>query len=1180
LFTGQNFKQQDDRKWSTDPRMTKIYPTGNYVPLPQVNNYIHSNKIPIVYYTPTDVFTVAPNFRIYPSSTTQSEVPICRHPTNQNIMFASSNAVSFSPTFISEGVYVTTNGGVTWFGSDTTASSPLNGHGGDPAPAIAPNGYFHQSFLGGGMNAAYSTDNGLTWSNTYKITTGSRDKNHTFTNDVPSSAYYGRIYVTWSLFTESLLPAVVSYSTNNGVSFGSIIHVNTPASGHYSQGVNGAIAPNGDAYICWINPIAGSPYTGDYLGFGISTDGGNTWNSTNNVYDCNTIRGTLSEKSGIRVNGFPWMGVDRTGGSRAGWIYVVTGEKNLSPAGSDPDIIMHRSTDGGSTWSAGIRVNQDPFNNGKIQFFPCIRVDEGGGINVVYYDDRNTSSDSSEVYLSRSTDGGDAWTDILVSDHRFKPKPISGLASGYQGDYIGITSTGANKIWPYWCSDVSGVYQAWITSITVGPPPAHDFAVGPFLSLPQQFFEDLTYNIKTKVRNLGTSNETSVPIKFFVNGSLESTSLLSIDSLETDSVNYSWTPADMGQYTLAIASALPNDTNRLNDTLRTTVDVQTPCPTVSSFPYTQNFDSWTTSTHNFSCTSPGSVILEPCWVNFSSDDIDWDIYSGSTGSSNTGPSGDHTSGSGNYLYTESSSCYNHTGYILSPNFDFSSFTCARIIFWFHMYGSSMGSMSLQVSFDRGSTWSSNLWSMSGDQGNSWNQATVDLSSYSSQSSVMLRWTGVTGSSYTSDMAIDDITIENGTSHHYGGGAGTGGYYFTNSNLCSSGAPSSPTYNWIDISSSGDDLIDNLADDNFVGPLSIGFTFTFFGNEYTEFYINSNGMISFGSGTSSYNNTNIPSSGSPNNFIALFWDDLDPTNTNVSNKHCYYGSDENGNMVISLVNYPQYNADANGWITTQVIIFNDPTPGTDDRITFQYNSHGSSMNLVSSSVGLENSSGNAGLEYRYHGSGGPLFGSPLAIAFGPDDNVLPVELVSFRANVNKNDVTLNWTTASEINNAGFDVERQSLSSGKDIWTKIGYVKGYGTTNEPRNYTFQDRKLKSGKYNYRLVQRDYNNRGYEHFLSDLVTVGVPKKYAISQNYPNPFNPTTKIDYDLPYDGKVNIILYDITGRKVATLINEVRTAGYYTIVYNAAHLSSGTYFYRIIAKGGKNDFIKTKKMVLLI
>jgi len=156
-----------------------------------------------------------------------------------------------------------------------------------------------------------------------------------------------------------------------------------------------------------------------------------------------------------------------------------------------------------------------------------------------------------------------------------------------------------------------------------------------------------------------------------------------------------------------------------------------------------------------------------------------------------------------------------------------------------------------------------------------------------------------------------------------------------------------------------------------------------------------------------------------------------------------------------------------------------------------------------------------------------------------------------------------------------VERQSLSSGKDTWTKIGFVEGNGTTNEPKNYTFADRKLNTGKYNYRLVQRDYNNRGVEHFLSNVVTVGVPKKYAISQNYPNPFNPTTKIDFELPNDSKVSILIFDILGRKITSLVNGLKKAGYYTVEFDGSNFASGMYFYRIHTEKKK----KVKKMVLV-
>lgn len=194
-----------------------------------------------------------------------------------------------------------------------------------------------------------------------------------------------------------------------------------------------------------------------------------------------------------------------------------------------------------------------------------------------------------------------------------------------------------------------------------------------------------------------------------------------------------------------------------------------------------------------------------------------------------------------------------------------------------------------------------------------------------------------------------------------------------------------------------------------------------------------------------------------------------------------------------------------------------------------------------------------------------------------NTVLPVELASFTSSINRNNVTLNWSTAKEINNSGFDIERQLVGSTE--WKKAGNVVGNGTTNETRSYSFSER-VETGNYSYRLKQVDFNGN-FEYFnLSSEILVGVPEAYKLSQNYPNPFNPSTKIDYDLPYDGKVSILLYDISGREVANLVNEVKTAGYYTATFNGANLASGMYFYRINATGtGNNNFVSTKKMVLI-
>jgi hypothetical protein len=198
--------------------------------------------------------------------------------------------------------------------------------------------------------------------------------------------------------------------------------------------------------------------------------------------------------------------------------------------------------------------------------------------------------------------------------------------------------------------------------------------------------------------------------------------------------------------------------------------------------------------------------------------------------------------------------------------------------------------------------------------------------------------------------------------------------------------------------------------------------------------------------------------------------------------------------------------------------------------------------------------------------------------GPNNGVLPVMLSSFTSSINGHDVKLSWTTASENNNAGFEILR-SAQNDNGSWTKIGYVTGNGTKTTPTNYSFEDKNLNTGKYNYRLKQIDYNGN-FEYFnLAGEVEIGVPKKFDISQNYPNPFNPTAKIDFDLPYDSKVSMKLYYMSGRELLTIVNEQKTAGYYTVQMIGNNLSSGMYFYRIIAEGKGQNFVMTKKAILI-
>jgi N-acetylneuraminic acid mutarotase len=185
--------------------------------------------------------------------------------------------------------------------------------------------------------------------------------------------------------------------------------------------------------------------------------------------------------------------------------------------------------------------------------------------------------------------------------------------------------------------------------------------------------------------------------------------------------------------------------------------------------------------------------------------------------------------------------------------------------------------------------------------------------------------------------------------------------------------------------------------------------------------------------------------------------------------------------------------------------------------------------------------------------------------------VPVELTSFTGSANGKQITLNWSTATELNNLGFEIQRRT--EGKDFFT-VGFVNGHGTTTEPQNYSYADRKLDNGKYYYRLKQVDYDG-SYEY--SDVVEVDyrVFNSYLLEQNYPNPFNPTTIIGFGVQNKSNVKITVLNSIGEEVAVLLNEGREPGFYQVEFNAANLPSGVYFYQLRA----GSFVETKKMLLL-
>ncbi len=196
-----------------------------------------------------------------------------------------------------------------------------------------------------------------------------------------------------------------------------------------------------------------------------------------------------------------------------------------------------------------------------------------------------------------------------------------------------------------------------------------------------------------------------------------------------------------------------------------------------------------------------------------------------------------------------------------------------------------------------------------------------------------------------------------------------------------------------------------------------------------------------------------------------------------------------------------------------------------------------------------------------------------------DAILPVELSSFTASVSGSNVILNWTTASEVNNQGFEVERSALSAERKAWETIGYVEGNETTAEAKSYSFVDNTVTTGIYSYRLKQIDFNG-SYEY--SKVVEVDVeltPREFMLHQNYPNPFNPSTKINFSLPEAGQVTLKVYNLLGEEIATLINEYKNAGNYEAELSLSelnnNLSSGIYFYQLRFK----QFTSTKKMMVI-
>jgi hypothetical protein len=513
---------------------------------------------------------------------------------------------------------------------------------------------------------------------------------------------------------------------------------------------------------------------------------------------------------------------------------------------------------------------------------------------------------------------------------------------------------------------------------------------------------------------------------------------------------------------------------------------------ITSFPYTENFDGF---------SIPDGIGSGNDWENAADDDFDWTVNSGSTPSSNTGPSSDHTSGSGRYLFTEASTP-NYPlklATLLSPLLNLNALPNPTMEFWHHMWdGNDIGMGNIIVDIYDNGYWNNNVYSKSGDQGNSWHVATIDLTPYKNGSVQQLRFRVITDT-WSNDISIDDFYIHPEALHTYTAG---------NTEL---------------------------------------FTFD-----------NTDASIQFTSGNS----------GDVTLIVVKY--NSDPGT---------FGSLPDGVMNVSPDSYWEVTVESGTVESNYNITLDlDGMSGISEYATLYLLKRDNSSSPWSN-VGTNN----------YAGTGTAVLWSDISGGFsqfgigGGLDNSLPITLRNFEAEYKSGYVVLLWSTASEINNESFTIER---GKDKQNFRFIASIPGHGNSSTLNNYKYEDRSISPNKkYYYRLSDIDFSgNITYHPIISVETSLQVPENFKLYQNYPNPFNPNTTIKFDLPatenHFHKIEINIYNSTGQNVRHLLKEKLSAGSFERVWDGKNnfgqkLPSGVYYLRLTTE----EYNSTQKMILL-
>ena len=414
-------------------------------------------------------------------------------------------------------------------------------------------------------------------------------------------------------------------------------------------------------------------------------------------------------------------------------------------------------------------------------------------------------------------------------------------------------------------------------------------------------------------------------------------------------------------------------------------------------------------------------------------------------------------------------------------------------------------------------------------------------------------------SLATDAATNNDTVFNrfttGNFSYADSFATSGGYSFANSTVCATPSPIKPTYSWITETTNEINWAGNGDDSVLANPIVLPFPFKYFANNYTQFWLGSNGWISFSNATSiskisQFTPANIPTAGGLENYIAGILTNLDITTATYPDAHTYYGG--NASQFVITFFHAHRLGSVSDFITFQIVL------NVNGDILIQYNAAESTIPVATDitnfcTAGIENSNGTKGIFYRVNGSGGSIFESPLAVLFKAPQTALPLSLLTFNVQINNGVNKIGWSTSQEINTRNFTIEH-SLDGIN--FTSIGVVAAYGNSNSLLNYSFTDMAPKKGKNYYRLLMTD--NDGKISF-SQIINVRNDGKSAITI-FPIPVRNVMNLLVNADINERAVLSITDGNGKLILTKTLTINT-GYNKLLLNTDGLAAGNYILKI-------------------